>query len=144
MMVWRYIRAIVVLPPLFCKWCCKINVKVVPTVFCKWCCKIDVKVVPTVFCKWCCKIDVGKWFSLYFCDWRLVEIMMHAFDHIFQKKMNRPGLFFVYFWSFQTNNTMFTTNQCEKMSIQYTAPEFKPTTPITTRPVANLINILWS
>ena len=24
--------------------------------------------------------------------------------------------FFVYFWSFQTNSTIFTTNQCEKMS----------------------------
>ena len=23
-----------------------------------------------------------------------------------------PGLFFVYFWSFQTNNTIFATNQC--------------------------------
>ena len=30
--------------------------------------------------------------------------------------MGQPGLFFVYFWSFQTNNTIFTTNQCEKMS----------------------------
>ena len=27
-----------------------------------------------------------------------------------------PGLFFVYFRSFQTNNTIFATNQCEKMS----------------------------
>ena len=29
-------------------------------------------------------------------------------------KWAKPGLFFVYFWSFQTNNTIFTTNQCEK------------------------------
>ena len=29
-------------------------------------------------------------------------------------KLANPGLFFVYFWSFQTNNTIFTTNQCEK------------------------------
>ena len=35
---------------------------------------------------------------------------------------------FVYFRSFQTNNTIFTTNQCEKMSKQYTAPGFEPTT----------------
>ena len=26
------------------------------------------------------------------------------------------GLFFVIFWSFQTNNLIFTANQCEKMS----------------------------
>ena len=38
------------------------------------------------------------------------------------------GLFFAYFRSFQTNTTIFTTNICEKMSIQYTAPGFKPTT----------------
>ena len=29
--------------------------------------------------------------------------------------------------SFQTNNTNFTTNQCETMSIQHTALEFEPT-----------------
>ena len=34
----------------------------------------------------------------------------------------------IYIRSFQTNNTVFTTNQCEKMSIQYTAPGFKPPT----------------
>ena len=33
----------------------------------------------------------------------------------FIKKMAQPRPFFVYFWSFQTNNTIFTTNQCEKM-----------------------------
>ena len=36
--------------------------------------------------------------------------------HIFLKKWATPGLFFVYFRSFQTNNTIFTTNQCEKTS----------------------------
>ena len=30
---------------------------------------------------------------------------------------HNPGLFFIYFRSFQTNNTIFATNQCEKMSI---------------------------
>ena len=28
---------------------------------------------------------------------------------------------FVYFWSFQANNTIFTKNESEKMSIQYPA-----------------------
>ena len=28
-----------------------------------------------------------------------------------------PGLFFVYFRSFQTNNTIFTTNECEKRHV---------------------------
>ena len=37
---------------------------------------------------------------------------------LFLKKMGQPRPLFVYFRSFQTNNTIFTTNQCEKMSIQ--------------------------
>ena len=32
----------------------------------------------------------------------------------FLKKWANPGLLLVYFWSFQTNNTIVTTNQCEK------------------------------
>ena len=40
----------------------------------------------------------------------------------FLKKWANPGLFFI----FQANNTIFSTNQCEKMSIQYTAPGFEP------------------
>ena len=53
-------------------------------------------------------------------------------------KWASPGLFFVYFRSFQSNNTIFTTNICEKMSIQYMVLGFEPTTfihespPITT------------
>ena len=43
-------------------------------------------------------------------------------------KWANPGLFFVYFRYFQTNNTIFAANHREKMSIQYTAPGFKPTT----------------
>ena len=31
-------------------------------------------------------------------------------------KWSNSGLFFVYFQSFKTNITVFTTNQCEKMS----------------------------
>ena len=47
---------------------------------------------------------------------------------MFFLKWANSGLFFAYFWSFQTNNTNFTTNQCKKMSIQYKALGFKPTT----------------
>ena len=32
-------------------------------------------------------------------------------------KWANPSLFFVYFWSFQTNNKIFTTNQCEKCHV---------------------------
>ena len=38
-----------------------------------------------------------------------------------------PPLFCL-FRSFQTNNTIFTTNICEKTSIQFMAPGFEPTT----------------
>ena len=42
---------------------------------------------------------------------------MKVFQPYFFKKCANPGLFFNYFWSFQTNIvTIFTTNQCEKMS----------------------------
>ena len=33
------------------------------------------------------------------------------------KNWANPGLFFVYFRSFQTNNTIFTTNECEKCHV---------------------------
>ena len=47
----------------------------------------------------------------------------------FLKKWDNPGLFFISFWSFQTNIiTIFTTNQCEQISIQYAAPGYEPTT----------------
>ena len=36
---------------------------------------------------------------------------------LFLKKIGQPGLFFVYFWSFQTNITIFTTNKCEKCQV---------------------------
>ena len=42
--------------------------------------------------------------------------------------MGQSGLFFIYFRSFQTNNTIFTTNEYEKMSIEYMAPGFEPMT----------------
>ena len=47
-------------------------------------------------------------------------------EHFFKKGAS-PGLFLVYFWSYQTNIiTIFTTNVCEKISIQYTVPGFEP------------------
>ena len=47
----------------------------------------------------------------------------------FKKKWANPGLFFLYFRSFKRNIvTIFTTNICEKMSIQYTVLGFDPTT----------------
>ena len=47
--------------------------------------------------------------------------------HVFK---NGPSLasFIVYFRSFQANTiTIFTTNTCEKISMQYVVPGFKPT-----------------
>ena len=61
----------------------------------------------------------------------------------FSKKWANPGLFFVYFWSFQTNIvTIFTTKQCEKMSCPSSIwrrdsnprPLEHEPPPITTRP----------
>ena len=58
-------------------------------------------------------------------------------------KMGQPGLFFLYFWSFQTNIiTIFTTDQCEKMSCPSSIwrrdsnprPSEREPPPITTRP----------
>ena len=47
----------------------------------------------------------------------------------FFKKWANPGLFIIYFRSFQTYIiTIFTTNICENMSIQCRVPGFEPTT----------------
>ena len=59
--------------------------------------------------------------------------LQRKLDHLktfggFFKKWANAGLFFIYFWSFQTNNTIFTTNICENMSIQFTVPGFEHTT----------------
>ena len=60
--------------------------------------------------------------------WRSLWGMYEEVDRLFFLPAN-PDLFFVYFWSFQTKSLQFfTTNQCEKMSVQYTALGFKPTT----------------
>ena len=59
---------------------------------------------------------------------RYITIRMYSnLMHLFFKWAN-PGLFLVYFRPFQTNVTIFTTNKCEKISIQYTVPGFEPTT----------------
>ena len=48
---------------------------------------------------------------------------------MFFKKWANPGLFSVYFWSFQTNIvTIFTTSKMWKMSIQYPVLGFELTT----------------
>ena len=66
--------------------------------------------------------------------------------------MGQPRPLFRCFRSFQTNRTIFTTNQCEKMFIQYTVPGCEPTTffehessLITTRPVnmKTYTRLLW-
>ena len=48
---------------------------------------------------------------------RCAMIVNYDFRDFF--KMGQPGLFLVYFRSFQTNiNTIFATNQCEKCQFQ--------------------------
>ena len=49
---------------------------------------------------------------------------------LFQLFLNgpSPASFSFIFGLFQTNNTIFTTNICEKMSIQYMVPGFEPMT----------------
>ena len=59
-----------------------------------------------------------------------------------KKNWANPGLFFVYFRSFQTNNIIFTTNECEKCHVHPVSSAGIRThdllehesTPITTRP----------
>ena len=56
---------------------------------------------------------------------RLFRYLMVSFF----KKMGQSQLLFVYFQSFQTNNTILTANQCEYiMPIQYLVLGFEPTT----------------
>ena len=50
--------------------------------------------------------------------------------NLFLKEWANPGPFFVYFRSFQTNNTIFYNKSMWKnvqLSIQYTVPGFEPT-----------------
>ena len=48
------------------------------------------------------------------------------FDHMFLKKWANPSLFLFIFGLFKQTLQIFTTNICEKMSIQYTVPRFEP------------------
>ena len=52
--------------------------------------------------------------------------------NFFLKWVN-PGLFFILFSSFQAHITIVTTNNFEKMAIQYTVPGFELTTSFTSR-----------
>ena len=68
-----------------------------------------------------------------------VRILMNS--TVFKNNWPTLASFIIYFWSFQTNIiTNFTTNWCEKNSIQYMVPGLEPMTswhdypPITTRP----------
>ena len=57
-----------------------------------------------------------------------IKIVKVVIVYCFLEKMANPGLFFVYFRSFSNKQYNFTTNQCEQMSIQFTALGFEPTT----------------
>ena len=57
---------------------------------------------------------------------RLAKTKKDKIDRFF--KMAHPQPLFHIFSSFQTNNTIFTTSECEKISIQYMVPGFEPTT----------------
>ena len=50
----------------------------------------------------------------------------------FLKKMSQPSLFFIYFRSYQTNNIIVTTNQCEK------CPNVHPVFGIQTHDLSNM------
>ena len=51
-----------------------------------------------------------------------------AFDYILFLKWANPGLFSFIFGLFKQTLQIFTTNRCEKMSIQYMVPGFEPMT----------------
>ena len=63
-----------------------------------------------------------------------------SFYVLFYKKWANPGLFLFIFGLFQTNNTIFTTNQCEKCPSSIRRWDSNPrplereSPPITTRP----------
>ena len=56
--------------------------------------------------------------------WKAMIVLVPLFFF----KMGQPRPLFHLFSSFQTHITIFTTNKCEKMSIQYTVLGFEPTT----------------
>ena len=58
-------------------------------------------------------------FSLFCFDQNLSKLSPLFLKMILFFKWPNAGLFFVYFRSFQTNNTIFTTNKCAKMSCPF-------------------------
>ena len=76
---------------------------------------------------------------------KTIKIRAYIFKGRRMFQWANPGLFFIYFRSFQTNNTILTTTNV--MSIRYTVQGFEPTTsrtlssPLTTKP--GLPGIFW-
>ena len=71
------------------------------------------------------KINPKRLYQHYI-GYYMIRHTLEPISICFFKKWANPSLFFVYFWSYQTNiNTILTTNQCEKISIQYTALGFE-------------------
>ena len=67
-----------------------------------------------------------------------------AFYPLIEKSIETRWPLFRLFSSFQTNFTIFTTNKCEKMSIQYTVLGFEPTifgTQVSSRPKLIFLSI---
>ena len=72
------------------------------------------------------KFSIDAWRAIHGRATRVQKILIEffwpfnclfsSFRRHFLKKCANPGLFFIYFWSFQRNKTIFATNECEKMS----------------------------
>ena len=86
-----------------------------------------------------CGLDEAKnyiWSLTEFCTQQMTSRQVHYISGASMTdpkdvvlKWAIPGLFFVYFRSFQANKQYsFSTNQCEKMSIQYPVLGFEPAT----------------
>ena len=68
-----------------------------------------------------------RFFFITYTQLAVINVIVPFYLDFF--KWVNSGIFLVYFRSFQTNNTIFVTNQCEFfMYIQYMAQGFKPTT----------------
>ena len=87
----------------------------------------------------CLQLFYDSWLQLE----RILKSSVFDYRYPFFKKWASPGLFFVYFRSFQSNIiTIFTTDQCEKMSCPSSIwrrdsnqqPSEREPPPITTRP----------
>ena len=109
------------------------------------------------FCYKLCHLDIPKIAQTGHTDSQLPSVsvrfgpkqQIHELNfECFFKKMGQPGLFFVYFRSYQTNFTIFTTNNCEKCPSSIRRRESNPrplvreSLPLTTRP--GLIFECWA